>query len=236
MKLTLPDCIIFDLDDTLYRTKSPHDIALKKSLVELSNILGIELPKVTNNYFKARSEIKLILGETAASHNRLLYFQRLLEMYSMVNFSSYALKIENLYWTEYLNHMRPFDGLKKLMINIKKKGILIAIVTDLNAQIQMKKIIKLEISHLIDCLVTSEEAGLDKPNFSCFSILNEKINKNNIPLKYWMVGDDIRKDLIGAKIELEARTFWIDIFEKGNKKNRYIDHQINSLLEINEFI
>ena len=125
---------------------------------------------------------------------------------------------------------------KFLQLNIKKKGILIAIVTDLNAQIQMKKIIKLEISHLIDCLVTSEEAGLDKPNFSCFSILNEKINKNNIPLKYWMVGDDIRKDLIGAKIELEARTFWIDIFEKGNKKNRYIDHQINSLLEINEFI
>jgi len=232
-----PDCVVFDLDDTLYLSKIPHSKALKKSLSEIASILEVEIEAIKDNYLKARDQVKLRLGETAASHSRLLYFQRLLEMYSHNDLTRYALNLENLYWEEYINNIEPINnGLYELLNNIKNKGLLIAIVTDLTAQIQIKKIIKLGISNLIDYLVTSEEAGLDKPNFSCFSLLDEKVNTNCTPIKYWMVGNDVRKDLLGAKIELDATTFWLNCDGIESKESTYIDYEIISIMEINDYL
>ena len=101
----------------------------------------------------------------------------------------------------------------------------------------MKKLIKLNISTFIDVLVTSEESGQDKPNFDCFSLINEKINPQFKLLNYWMVGDSIIKDLKGAKIELNATTFQMKKYINNDIQNsECVDLSISDINQILDYL
>ena len=71
--------VLFDLDDTLYEYDSVH----KKSLKEVYKVLKKHI-KISHNKFirlfnLSKAEIHRELSGTASSHNRVLYFQRLIE-------------------------------------------------------------------------------------------------------------------------------------------------------------
>lgn len=239
--LKKPDIILFDIDDTFYTTKGPHHRAIDISLKRFSSLTQIPASHCIELYLQARNSVKLFLGNTASSHSRLLYFQRMLENcdYNSANLdkSAFSLELEELYWTSYMQEMPRDPCLEDLMITIKTLGIRIGIVTDLTAQIQMRKLMRLGISSHVDIIVTSEESGLDKPNFNCFALANEKMNPTNLKLDFWMVGDHLQKDLLGAKVELEARTFWINPLASSLVTlPHFVDHSIVSVHELQPFL
>jgi putative hydrolase of the HAD superfamily len=80
-----------------------------------------------------------------------------------------------------------------------------AIVTDLTAQIQFRKIIYFGLDHYFDCIVTSEEAGQEKPHAAPFQLALEKIQPKGSII--WMIGDNSEKDIGGAKVAINAVTF-----------------------------
>ena len=227
-----PSVILFDIDDTLYSTASPHEISLK-TLEMISKNYNISIQNIYNLYISSRNQIKLGLGEVAASHSRLLYFQRMLESIDCKDIPLESLKLENIYWDTFLSSMSHPPGLVQLFQKIKSLDIKIGIVTDLTASIQMKKLIQLKVSPYIDALVTSEESGLDKPNFTCFSLINDKLNPEYRILNYWMVGDSLIKDLKGSKIELNATTFHLTN-EEGD--HPCADHRISSIIDLGEYL
>ena len=67
----------------------------------------------------------------------------------------------------------------------------------MQAQIQIKKIQHLKINHLINYLVTSEEAGVEKPDKKIFQIALKKLNKDASAVI--MIGDSMEKDIQGAQ-------------------------------------
>ena len=80
-----------------------------------------------------------------------------------------------------------------------------AIVTDLTAQIQFRKMVYFELDHYFDYIVTSEEVGYDKPHRLPFEISLKKMNlhkKQNI----WFIGDNPKNDIEGAKRHINATT------------------------------
>ena len=102
----------------------------------------------------------------------------------------------------------------------------------------MRKLIKLGVSSYINAIVTSEESGQDKPNFVCFSLINEKLNWHHSRLNYWMVGDNVEKDLKGSKIELDATTFLIsnDQDKASQATNLSVDVELNQIYSIKNYI
>ena len=77
-----------------------------------------------------------------------------------------------------------------------KKGVKLALVTDLTADVQMKKIAILGLDSYIDAVVTSEEARLEKPLTPIFQLALKKIG---IAAKdVWVIGDSIEKDIVGG--------------------------------------
>ena len=79
-----------------------------------------------------------------------------------------------------------------------------AIVTDLTAQIQFRKVVYFGLDHYFDFIVTSEEAGYDKPNEAPFRIALEKMQpKGNV---IWMIGDNPLNDIQGAREKINAIT------------------------------
>ena len=209
LKPKRPDCILFDLDDTLYETKYCHLAGLEAALKYYSIQFKIPLSDCLDKYTQSQKVIKLSLGSTAASHSRMLYFQTMCECNHNSFWIRHCLKMEELYWDFYLQKMKCFNGVLKLFKEIRENSITVGIVTDLTARIQLKKLQVLGIADFVNCVVTSEESGLDKPNFNCFSLIDTKLNAENKALRYWMVGDHPLKDLKGAKVELGATTFLI---------------------------
>jgi putative hydrolase of the HAD superfamily len=70
-------------------------------------------------------------------------------------------------------------------------------LTDLTAQIQKKKIIKLWIQDHIDYLVSSEEVWAEKPDSRVFELSLEKLGLQKDQV--CMIGDSYEKDILWAK-------------------------------------
>lgn len=189
--------IIFDLDDTLYDYDSCNAIAEKKLFQEISSDFGIPEEKIPELYKSVKNHVKRIIGnEVAASHNRLLYMQDICERLEK-NPLLYAMKFYDVYWNAMLDNMKLFDYVEPLIEKARKRGIKIGILTDLTAHIQYRKIIKLGLAEKIDYLVTSEEAGVEKPSEKIFLKMIEKMKIE--PYEALMIGDSYEKDILGAK-------------------------------------
>ena len=82
--------LILDLDNTLYGYDTPHKIALSAVLETFSTKFDISKEQTKQSFERARLNTHLELPAKAASHNRLLYVQKMLE-YNGLNSMKYAL-------------------------------------------------------------------------------------------------------------------------------------------------
>ena len=78
----------------------------------------------------------------------------------------------------------------------KKDKIKTVNITDLTAQIQFRKMVYFDLDDLFDFVVTSEEAGANKPSAKPFELALKKVNidANDI----WIIGDDPISDIAGG--------------------------------------
>tara|TARA_R110001583_G_scaffold149372_1_gene301453 strand:+ start:13503 stop:14246 length:744 start_codon:yes stop_codon:yes gene_type:complete len=200
----LPDAILFDTDNTLYHYEPAHEAAQNAVRKKVCNVFSIEPEQFDQAFMKARGEIKSRLGSTASSHSRLLYMQRMLELMGLGSQVLLALDFEQTYWRTFLSNAVLFDDVKELLDDLRLLSIPTAIVTDLTSQIQFRKIVYFGLDHYFDYIVTSEEAGFDKPHAAPFEIALEKMKPkgNNV----WMIGDNPINDIKGARDTIDAVT------------------------------
>jgi putative hydrolase of the HAD superfamily len=211
---SLPDAILFDTDNTLYSYEKAHTSALNAVADKAIKIFKISERDFYKAFYRARDKIKSRLFGSAASHSRLLYMQYMLENLGLGSQILIALDLEQTYWRTFLSNSELFNGVKDLLDEIRLLSIPTAIVTDLTAQIQFRKLVYFELDHHFDYVVTSEEAGFDKPHKIQFEIALEKIKpKGN---RIWMIGDNALNDVEGAFKSIGAVT--LQKIHKGVKK------------------
>ena len=190
--------VLLDLDDTLYSYDRCHDYALLKSHAHIKEHLNLDCDEFLKEYSKARARVNTELKGQGSSHSRLLYFQKLLE--SVTGKTNFCLSIssEEVYWRSFFEKMELLTDARYFLEKCKNENIPICIVTDLTAKIQMEKIVKLGIADYIDFLVSSEEAGVEKPHPYIFKLAVEKLGTDND--KLIMIGDNINRDVLGARL------------------------------------
>lgn len=196
--LTPPKAIIFDTDNTLYEYEPAHLSAMNAVLRKAVNILGCSRGEFESSYNEARKEIKNRLGAVASSHSRLLYFQLTIEKLTGKSNLFATLDLEQTYWRVFLDSVVLFSGVKEFIVQVHQQGVKVAVVTDLTAQIQFRKLIFFGLDDYFDAMVTSEEAGADKPHYSPFKIALDKLKVS--PDLTWMIGDSYNADMVGAKL------------------------------------
>lgn len=76
-------------------------------------------------------------------------------------------------------------------------GLSVCAISDMQPNVQIKKLEKLEATKLIDFLVTSEEVGYEKPEPIIFEKALKKLHLEKSEVI--MIGDDQLKDIEGAK-------------------------------------
>lgn len=205
----LPSAVIFDTDNTLYPYDPAHEAAHAAVEEKFRKTLNVTAAQFENSFRLAREETKQRLKGMASSHSRLLYFQRTLEILGLGSQVLLALEFEQTYWRTFLAHAHLFDGVKDVLETLRMLRIPCAIVTDLTAQIQFRKVVYFGLDNLFDFIVSSEEACWDKPNPAPFILALEKLglHKQPFPLNsVWMVGDNPLNDIAGSKSAFGATT------------------------------
>jgi len=200
----LPDAFLFDTDNTLYPYEPAHAAAQKAVREKVISTLSIAPEEFDRAFGAARQNVKTRLKNTAASHNRLIYLQSMLELLGLGSQVLLALDFEQTYWRTFLSNAVLFDGVKELLDDIRLAGIPTAIVTDLTAQIQFRKVVYFGLDRYFDYIVTSEEAGFDKPHAAPFEIAIEKMRPKG--RRVWMIGDSPENDIRGAREKIAAVT------------------------------
>lgn len=200
----LPDAILFDTDNTLYHYDPAHKAAYSAVKTKVVKTFSISEHDFDKAFSQARNEVKLRLKETASSHSRLLYLQRMLEIMGLGSQVLLALDFEQTYWRTFLSNAILFDDVKELLEDLRLLGVPTAIVTDLTAQIQFRKVVYFGLDNYFDYIVTSEEAGFDKPHNAPFDIAIEKMRPKGDCI--WMVGDNPINDIKGGRQTINAVT------------------------------
>jgi HAD superfamily hydrolase (TIGR01549 family) len=200
----LPDAILFDTDNTLYPYNPAHAAARRAVQDKVVSTFSIAAEDFNKAFDEARRQVKERLKHTASSHSRLLYLQRMLEIMGLGSQVLWALDFEQTYWRTFLSNAILFDDVKELLDDIRLLGIPTAIVTDLTAQIQFRKVVYFGLDHHFDSIVTSEEAGFDKPHEAPFQIALEKMQPKGD--RIWMIGDSPVNDIRGAREKINAVT------------------------------
>lgn len=216
--------IIFDLDNTLY----DYDLCDKMAQEALERWccrnLHMEKMQVQDYYNRAKEIVKGRLGNVGASHNRMLYMQNFLELIGKPPVL-YAMEMYDIYWDTMLEEMKSFEYVVPLFRWLKERNIKIGILTDLTAHIQHRKIKALQLAEYVDILVSSEEAGREKPDVCMFDLMLKKMQA--VPRELLMVGDSLLKDVQGA----EAAGMGALLFQKEEaaKFGQYVALEIERL-------
>ena len=128
----------------------------------------------------------------------------MIELLGMKSQPFVALDLEQTYWRTFLSHAELFPQVTEVLVEIRSLGLPLAMVTDLTAQIQFRKLVSFNIDRYFDYVVTSEETGVDKSGLVPYRVIGEKLGLGSGD-RVWVIGD-ARCDTITPKDVLNAVT------------------------------
>lgn len=187
VKMSKPNMVVFDLDNTLYDYATVNEIATNELILNLTRITQLSERKVIKMFLKSKKIVKSRLGQTGASHSKLLYIS---EFYRITN-NKPSLKellyLERIYWNTFINEMEIGNDVEEFIRKLKHLNIKLVLLTDLTTEIQYKKLIKLGLDNVFDIVLTSEECGGDKISNKPYNVLQNYIES---PIEtIWFIGD-----------------------------------------------
>lgn len=185
--------VIFDIDGTMYDYEANHRIAIDAVQDYMARILDIK----TEEFRMALKEAEAIavgrIGDnSAASHNRLIRYQCMLELLGLPPLP-HALMMHHTYWDTLLEHMEAFPFLLEFLAVLKAQGVRVGIGSNMTAEIQYEKLSRLGLAPYVDWIVTSEEAGIEKPDMKFFELCLEKCGCQATECLF--IGDSLNGDV-----------------------------------------
>ncbi len=187
--------VFFDIDNTLYNFKEANQTALNAVADYAAKHFSMTPGEFLAINKKTQNDLNRKMGLVAASHNRLIRFQNILERQG-ISLHPHLLIMYSLYWDTLLEAASPYEGAEETMALLKEKGLKIGICTDMTALIQIRKLEKLKLLSYVDFMVSSEEAGAEKPAPVMFIDCARKAGCE--PSECLMVGDSLSRDIQGA--------------------------------------
>lgn len=231
-QLPFPSCVLIDLDNTVYPYQQAHLAGLEGAAQIAEKLLGIRREDFDDTYRTARAQIKRRLGSVAASHSRLLYFQRMLEQLGLGSQVGYALELEQAYWSLFLEAAQLRPQVLDFLDDLRLYGIPSVALTDLTAAIQFRKMLVWRLDRYLDWIVTSEEVGADKPAPEMFDTALAKLG--GVEGSVWMIGDSVEADIDGAKSAINAVT--IQFLTPENSPSSEADSVVRSFQELRNLL
>ncbi len=193
--MKLPKAILLDLDNTVYEYAPCQQRAMETAQGEAAAVRKewSTFEVFSKDYDAGRAVIQKLLPGHAASHCRLLYFKTMVEMMFGSSQLRLATRLHNAFWQGYFEAMRIDEGCAAKLESWRTAGVKLAWVTNFTTETQVKKLEKIGLAEATDFLITSEEAGADKPSPLPFQLAMKKLNVRAQDCV--MIGDDWKSDV-----------------------------------------
>lgn len=115
--------VFFDIDNTVYNYDVSHKHAMRELYEYCKQNLDLTSEQFDNAIENAKKLVDMRLGTVcAATHNRLIRFQTMLEMLKKPLFP-FAYDMEKCYWNSLINFAKPQEGIENLMQSLKKTRV-----------------------------------------------------------------------------------------------------------------
>tara|TARA_B100000965_G_scaffold166375_1_gene138687 strand:+ start:27366 stop:28058 length:693 start_codon:yes stop_codon:yes gene_type:complete len=197
--------LILDLDNTFYSYENAHNTGLKK-VFEYQNIFNTyeEFMKL---YDEAKIKTHKAIPNSPSKHSKLIYFKNL--FFNKVSLDEID-KFENIYWTQFIkNASLQNSGIERLK-NKKNSDNIYFLFTNQNLNIQLRKINNWGID-IFNEIITSEEAGYEKPKKEFFDFVKPSVDKYfKNGYKVFALGDSYENDLDYWLKQYNADCYLID--------------------------
>ncbi|HOP08898.1 MAG TPA: TIGR02253 family HAD-type hydrolase [Candidatus Methanofastidiosa archaeon] len=211
--------VFFDLDDTLYNTTRLARLARHAAIHSMiSKGLPLGLDKGYSRLMKIISET----GSNASNHFDLLVEETL----GRKDYKIVSAGIIGYHNTKFAN-ITPFDDTISTLIELKKMGLSLNIISNGRAVKQWEKILRLGLEAFFDNVIISEEVGAKKPEREIYVIAMEVAGSE--PGESVFIDND-KECILGAR-DVGMHTVLMDRVEKNIEPSVY-DHMIDSLSDL----
>jgi 2-haloalkanoic acid dehalogenase type II len=205
--------ILFDLDDTLF----DHRHASLQSLAAIREahtpLQSADLPALETIYRDRleRTHLEVLRGTVTKSQARVSRWQQVFAHFEADLAEEQAHTIAQLARTIYQSHRQVVAGTVEVLATLRERGYAIGIVTNNITAEQVEKLAHCQIDHLVDALITAEDAKAIKPDPRIFQVALEKLNTT--AAEAVMVGDSWASDVLGAQ-GVGMRAIWLNRYDE----------------------
>ena len=216
--------IIFDLDNTLIDFMRMKNLSCDAAITAMIDAgLNVEKEKAIKSLFDLYDQYGL--------EEKQIFQLFLKKVTGEINYEILASGIV-AYRRVRSGFLEPYPYVGKVLLELKGKGIKIAIVSDAPRLKAWIRLVSMKINHLFDVVVTFEDTKEMKPSAKPFEVVFNKLNVK--PHECLMVGDRPERDIKGAK-EIGMLTCFA---KYGNPKAKSLnaDYEINDIKELIEII
>lgn len=219
--------VIFDLDNTLYHYDPCNHAGLVAAHQKLNQQLVVPYEQFIIVHNQVRSQLAVTLENQAASHNRAIFFKRIVEQLTGAPHPDLVIDMFNLYWDNFLDIIEPHPDAHHVLATLSKRMPLAMLSNHITA-IQLRKIKRLKFAPYFTHIVTSEETGIEKPDPAIFGWVLDLLEIE--PQQAVMIGDHPLGDIRGAR-EAGLKTIHMTEFRRDPKPEQ-ADHVISQLIDV----
>ena len=226
--------IIFDLDNTLcnYNESAINGrLAIFKYLKEKYSFITDDALKKAFHKSSVIALQEYMSGQINERERQIKRFYLFLK-YLNLDEKEDPLFLRNLYYEKGIENLQLYPGVRETLTTLKEHFKL-AILTNGLVDVQNKKLDRLGIRDYFDCIIISEEVGVDKPDPRIFKITLNCISLKEKDVIY--VGDDPPFDLVGAK-KAGIKVVWFNpkkiTLPPQYPKPNFEIHKIEEILKI----
>lgn len=129
------------------------------------------------------------------------------------------------------NLLVPYKGVKPTLTTLKKKGYKLAVISDAPRIKAWLRLVSMHIDNFFDVVVTFDDTKQRKPHYLPFRKALQKLKIK--PSEVLMVGDNTKRDIVGAKA-LDIKTVFAKYGYTGTDKKPKVnaDFEINRIEDL----
>jgi HAD superfamily hydrolase (TIGR01549 family) len=204
--------VLFDLDDTLFDHQHSRRcglLVLQHAYPPLARIPIEDLVAEHERQLTASYD-RVLDGAVSLSANRLERFRRMFVNCGVAMHAAEVALAMQRYRRAYEEHRRAVPGVISLLTHLKPR-LRIGVVTNGLVEAQQEKIVACKLEGFIDFLLTSEEAGVKKPDPRLFLLALEQAKTRREDAV--VVGDSWTLDVLGAH-QAGIRSIWLNRWQE----------------------
>ena len=209
---SLPRVLLIDLDDTIVR----YGAGGEGLWAEVIERFAARLPVAPDPFLAALDAVRepfwsdpersRVARQDMFSARRAIVAQTF-ERLGLSPEGELVREVADAYSSEKETRVAPFPGALETLVELRRRGHALALLTNGGAKLQRAKIERFDLARLFDCVRIEGEVGFGKPEPAAFAGALAALGATGEAAA--MIGDDLDADVAGAR-SAGLATIWVD--------------------------